>query len=174
MPRFTRSSGQVTRVTRERRLATLNITSTARYILAMRVLCVGRHRYLSEHLCRFFECLGLDTIPCVGIREAANLVRVHEPDAVICDYDLLATISLADWERDPTMSGVPMIAVSLTRHPWEPHLLDVNGIAGFLYLPTLDREDARRLLAAIRPKRPRIDPPNALPWPGTTAVAQFR
>jgi len=99
---------------------------------------------------------------------------VHEPDAVICDYDLLATISLTEWERDPTLSDVPVIAVSLTRHPGEAHLLDVNGIAGFLYLPTLDREDARRLLAAIRPTRTRIDPPNVLPWPGTTPVAQLR
>jgi hypothetical protein len=164
----------VTRVTRAGRRETLNIAPTARYILAMRVLCVARHRYLSEHLCRFFECLGLDTIPCVGIREAANMVPAHDPDAVICDYDLLATMSLADWERDPSVSGVPVFAVSLTRHPGEDHLLDVNGIAGFVYLPTLDRENARRLLAAIRPKRPRIDPPNVLPWPGTTAVAQLR
>ena len=164
----------MTRVTRAGRLETLNIGPTARYILAMRVLCVGRHRYLSEHLCRFFECLGLDAIPCVGIREAATLVPVDDPDAVICDYDLLATMSLADWERDPSVSDVPVVAVSLTRHPGEDHLLDVNGIAGFLYLPTLDREDARRLFAAIRPRRPRIDPPNVLPWPGTTAVAQFR
>jgi hypothetical protein len=140
----------------------------------MRALCIGRHPFLSEHLCRFFESIGLDTIPCVGITEAARLVSVHEPDAVICDYDLLATISLANWEQDPRLSDVPMIAVSLTRHPGEAHLLDINGIAGFLYLPTLDREDARRLLAAIRPRRARIDPPNVLPWPGTTPVAQFR
>jgi hypothetical protein len=140
----------------------------------MRALCIGRHPFLSEHLCRFFASLGLDTVPCVGFEEAARLVPVHEPDAVICDYDLLATISLAHWEQDPVLSEVPVIAVSLTRHPGEAHLLDINGIDGFLYLPTLDREDARRLLAAIRPKRTRIDPSNVLPWPGTTPVAQFR
>lgn len=166
--------GQVTHITPQRRPGALNIASTARYIVAMRALCVARHRFLSEHLCRFFESFGLDTIPCVGIQDAARLVPVHEPDAVICDYDLLATISLTEWERDPTLSDVPVIAVSLTRHPGEAHLLDVNGIAGFLYLPTLDREDARRLLAAIRPTRTRIDPPNVLPWPGTTPVAQLR
>ena len=151
----------------------LNFAPGARYIVRMRVLCIGRHPFLSEHLCRFFESLEVDSIPCVGISEAASLVPVHEPDAIICDYDLLATISLTEWEQDPALSQVPVIAVSLTRHPGEAHLLDINGIAGFLYLPTLDREDARRLLAAIRPKRTRIDPPN-LPWPGTTPVAQFR
>jgi len=157
----------------DRPIGPLNFAPGARYIVRMRVLCIGRHPFLSEHLCRFFESLGVDSIPCVGINEAASLVPAHEPDAIICDYDLLATMSLGDWEQDPTLSKVPVIAVSLTRHPGEAHLLDINGIAGFLYLPTLDREDARRLLAAIRPARTRIDPPN-LPWPGTTPVAQFR
>lgn len=157
----------------DRPIGPLNFAPGARYIVRMRVLCIGRHPFLSEHLCRFFESLGVDSIPCVGIDEAASLVPAHEPDAIICDYDLLATMSLGDWEQDPALSEVPVIAVSLTRHPGEAHLLDINGIAGFLYLPTLDREDARRLLAAIRPTRTRIDPPN-LPWPGTTPVAQFR
>ena len=152
----------------------LNFAPAARYIVAMRVLCIGRHPFLSEHLCRFFESLGLDAIPCIGIEQAATMVPVHETDAVICDYDLLATMPLANWEHDPALANVPMIAVSLTRHPGEAHLLDTNGIAGFLYLPTLDPEDARRLLMAIRPKRSRIDPPNVFPWPGTTPVAQFR
>ena len=102
------------------------------------------------------------------------MVPAHQADAVICDYDLLATMSLADWEQDPAVADVPMIAVSLSRHPEEAHPLDVNGIAGFLYLPTLDPEAARRLLTAIRPKRSRIDPPNVLPWPGTTPIAQLR
>jgi DNA-binding NarL/FixJ family response regulator len=138
----------------------------------MRVLCIGRHPFLSEHLCRFFESLGVDAIPCVGIREAASQLPMHEPDAVICDYDLLATTPLG--ECDPKRLDVPVIAVSLTRHPGDAHLLDIEGIAGFFYLPTLDREDARRLLAAIRSKRGRIDPPNVLQWPETTPVAQFR
>ena len=163
----------VTHVTAESCTGPLNFAPGARYIVRMRALCIGRHPFLSEHLCRFFESLGVESIPCVGIKEAANLVPAHEPDAIICDYDLLATMSLGDWEQDPTLSHVPVIAVSLTRHPGEAHLLDINGIAGFLYLPTLDREDARRLLAAIRPTRTRIDPPD-LPWPGTTPVAQFR
>ena len=38
---------------------------------------------------------------------------------------------------------MPVIAVSLTRRPHEAHLLDVNGIGGFLYLPLLDRNAAQ-------------------------------
>jgi len=173
MPRAGRFRG-VTQVTGGRGTQALNFASAARYIVAMRVLCISRHPFLTEHLCRFFQSLDLDTVPCAGMREAASLVPVHEPDAIICDYDLLATMPLETWERDPKLSDVPVIAVSLTRHPGEAHLLDINGIAGFLYLPTLDREDARRLLAAIRPKCERIDPPNTLPWPETTPVVHFR
>jgi DNA-binding NarL/FixJ family response regulator len=138
----------------------------------MRALCVGRHPYLSEHLGRFFEKLGVECIPCVGMHEAVELIALHTPDAVICDYDLLATMSLEGWETDPVIGGVPVIAVSLTRHPGEAHLLDVNNIAGFLYLPTLEPSDALKVLSAVPRKQPAINPPNTLLWPGTTPVAQ--
>ena len=140
----------------------------------MRVLCVGRHPFLSEHLGRFFEKLGVETTACVGIGEAEELVRQLGPDAIVCDYDLLATIPLTSWENDPVLARVPLIAVSLTRHPGEAHLLDINGIAGFLYLPTLDRNDALRLLTAIQQQRPGINPPTVLPWQGSTPIAQPR
>jgi DNA-binding NarL/FixJ family response regulator len=139
----------------------------------MRVLCVGRHQFLSEHLGRYFETLGVDTLVCVGMTDAMQMVADHKPDAVVCDYDLLTSASLATWENDPLLSGVPFIAVSLTRHPGEAHLLDVNGIAGFLYLPTLEPEDAHRVLDVVRQKRSGINPPNSLPWQGTTPVARF-
>ena len=142
----------------------------------MRVLCVGRHPYLSEHLGRFFEKLGVDTIPCVGMSEAVELASAHDPDAIICDYDLLLATSRTSWETDPVLSRVPLIAVSLTRHPGEAHLFDISDIAGFLYLPTLEPEDAQRVLEAVRQKRGGggINPPNVLPWPGTTPVARLR
>ena len=140
----------------------------------MRVLCVGRHPFLSDHLCRFFEDLGLEATPCVGTRDVASALRVAEADAVICDYDLLATASLAQWERDPVFARTPVVAVSLTRQPAEAHLLDINGIAGFLYLPTLDADDAHRLLAAVRRRNGGTAPPNVLTWQGTTAIAQLR
>lgn len=142
----------------------------------MRVLCVGRHPFLSEHLCRFFERLDLEAFPCVGLADIADQIRAEDPDAIICDYDLLATAPLSSWENDPTVASVPVIAVSMTRHPGEAHLLDVNGVAGFLYLPTLDLDDAQRLFAAVRRKRNRgIHPPDTLPWSGTTTpIAQMR
>jgi CheY-like chemotaxis protein len=114
----------------------------------MRVLCVGRHPFLSAHLCRFFDALGVTTRSAVGLEEAIEAAAEHQPDAVICDYDLLVTIPLDGWERDPLLSRLPVIAVSLTRRPNEVHVLDVNGIAGFLYLPTLERERALQVLGA--------------------------
>jgi chemotaxis response regulator CheB len=145
----------------------------------MRALCVGRHPYLSEHLCRFFEKLGVATMPCNGMADAARSVERFDPDVVICDYDLLATKPLTNWETDPALSAVPVIAVSLTRHPGEAHLLDVNGIAGFLYLPTLDPDDAQRFLSGVRRKRGEgsVTSPTTeslRPWPGTTPVAELR
>lgn len=111
-----------------------------------RALCVGRHRYLSEHLAAFFRAYGLDTECVVGLEQARRAAMERMPDLVLCEYDLLATASLAGLEQDGQLSRIPVIAVSLTRRPSEVHLLDVNGIAGFLYLPTLDRETARRAL----------------------------
>jgi len=49
------------------------------------------------------------------------------------------------------LSRIPVTAVSLTRRSDEMHLLDVNNIAGFFYLPVLTEDDARRLLRAVRP-----------------------
>jgi hypothetical protein len=140
----------------------------------MRALCVGRHRFLSEHLCRFFDELDLDTVACVGMSEALETIGRGGADVVICDYDLLATAPLAQWEDAPAFADVPVVAVSMTRHPGDAHLLDINGIAGFLYLPTLELDDARRLFGAVRRKRGGIVPPNVLTWPRTTPVAQLR
>ena len=114
----------------------------------MRLLCVGRHRFLADHIAALFRDAGADTQACVGLECAATLAAGNAPDAVLCEYDLLATNPLADWERDPTLASVPVIAVSLTRRPQEACAFDVNGIAGFLYLPTLDREVALRTLAS--------------------------
>jgi hypothetical protein len=137
----------------------------------MRVLCVGRHPYLSSHLCRFFCDLGVNAEPVVGLAEAIEAAALFQPDAVVCDYDLLATIPLDGWERDPLLSRLPVIAVSLTRRPEEVHLLDVNGIAGFLYLPTLEREHALQMLgAAASWRRAGVTAPASLPWPAQRAA----
>src|SRR5947207_15151340 len=132
----------------------------------MRVLCVARHPFLGAHLGRFFDALGVNTRPVVGLDEAIDAAAGYEPDAVVCEYDLLATIPLDGWERDPLLSRLPVIAVSLTRRPEEVHLLDVNGIAGFLYLPRLEREHALRMLrAAASARRAAVATPMSLAWP---------
>jgi hypothetical protein len=105
--------------------------------------------------------------------DAEELVRRREPDAVICEYDLLA-FSLPRWKDEAVLSRVPLIAVSLTRHPGEAHLLDISGLAGFLYLPALNDDDALRLLATVQQKRGGMIPHSMVPWPGTKPVAQLR
>ena len=120
----------------------------------LRALCIARHRILSEHIARYFAEMGVLTTNVVGLETALNGAADWTPDVVICDYDVLATVPLEEWERDRLLSRTPVVAVSLTRHAEELQLLDVNGIAGFLYLPTLDPSAAMRILyaAASRPK----------------------
>ena len=120
----------------------------------LRALCIARHCFLSEHIARYFSSMGLVTTNAVGLDSAIESAGELAPDVVICDYDLLATIPLEKWERDVLLSTTPVIAVSLTRHAEELHLLDVNGIAGFLYLPTLEEAPALKILhaAAARSK----------------------
>ena len=114
----------------------------------MRALCVGRHRFLSDHLSRFFRDVGLETVAAVGLEGALAAARTTAPEIVLCDYDLLVSAPLDRWEQDEIVSRIPIVAVSLTRRPSEVHLLDINGIAGFLYLPTLDRETVLRVIGA--------------------------
>jgi len=109
-------------------------------------LCVGRHRFLSDHLGAYFSRIGLRTVNVVGLDEARAALVNAVPQVVICDYDLLATIPTDRWEQDAVFAHVPVIAVSLTRRPEEMHVLDVHGIGGFLYLPTLDPPAALRLI----------------------------
>jgi DNA-binding response OmpR family regulator len=135
----------------------------------MRLLCIARHGVLSDHLASLFRGFGAETCSAVGLAEALAAARSFAPQAVICDYDLLATVSLSAWERDPQLARVPIVAVSLTRRPDEEHALDVNNVAGFVYLPSLEREDGVRLLAALSGRgasggsmRPRRDTPESV------------
>jgi hypothetical protein len=129
----------------------------------LRALCVGRHSYLSDHIARYFASLGMATRHAVGLNDALVESRDFKPDVVIAEYELLAMLSLETWERDELLSRTAVIAVSLTRRPQEAHLLDVNGIAGFLYLPLLDAENAMRIVsAAATSARARYVPAPAL------------
>lgn len=125
----------------------------------MRALCIGRHSFLAEHLGTVFRAFGLETIAAVGLHEAVEAAGKLGPDIVLCDYDLLATVPLSQWERDATLSRIPVVAVSLTRRHDEIHLLDVNSIAGFLYLPTLDPESVRKVLGLDSARAPSLLPP---------------
>jgi DNA-binding NarL/FixJ family response regulator len=120
----------------------------------LRALCIARHCILSEHIARYFAEMGVLTTNAVGLESALAGTADWTPDVVICDYDVLAMVPLESWEQDKLLSRTPVVAVSLTRHAEELQLLDVNGIAGFLYLPTLDRSAALRILyaAAARPR----------------------
>ena len=92
--------------------------------------------------------MGVATTDVVGLDAALERAADTSPDVVICDYDLLATLPLESWEANDLLSQTPVIAISLTRHAQELHLLDVNGIAGFLYLPTLEPAPAMKILQA--------------------------
>lgn len=135
----------------------------------MRALCIGRHRFLAEHLATVFRAFGLDTVPVVGLADAMKSASHQTPALVLCDYDLLATVPLSRWEQDDTLSRIPVVAVSLTRRYDEVHLMDVNGIAGFLYLPTLEPESARRVLGLDGVRVPHL--PSPMEWSHENARA---
>jgi hypothetical protein len=119
----------------------------------MRLLCIGRHQFLSEHLCRFFSDLGADCEPVVGIANALSVASTFEPHLVVAECDLLSAAVLDGWSRESVLQGVPVLAVSLTRRPDESISADVCGLAGAVYLPVLDRASALALLEGAR--RPR-------------------
>lgn len=143
----------------------------------MRALCVGRHRYLSEHLARYFRELGVETTSAVGPDDAATVAREWLPDVVLCDYEVLATLPLDEWERDAVLGRTPLVAVSLTRVPDEASLQNANGIAGLVYLPALNSAETLAMVtAAMRGGRRApgvVAPAGALaPWPAVIAGAR--
>jgi hypothetical protein len=138
----------------------------------MRLLCVGRHAYLSEHLCRYFRGLGADCSAAVGVSEALSLVTRYEPHAIVCDCDLITPGLLDEWAADPQMAEVPLLAVSLTRRPEELPPVELMGVAGVLYLPSLDRTQVLALLAGAHRRRgvmPPIDWQSPVASPSITA-----
>ena len=120
----------------------------------MQALCVGRHAFLADHISAFFRAVGLIAEPVVGLEAAMSEARRRGPDLVVCDYDLITPTWLAAWKRDELVCGIPLVAVSLTRRPEEVNLGSLPGVTDFLYLPTLDREDALRVISRARPVAP--------------------
>jgi hypothetical protein len=119
----------------------------------MRVLCVGRHAFLSEHLCRVFRDAGAECEPAVGTVETLRRGAEFEPHVVVSDCDLITPALLDSWAAEPMLAHVPVLAVSLTRRPEECAPADLCGLAAVIYLPSLDRTQVMELLAAVH--RPR-------------------
>jgi CheY-like chemotaxis protein len=119
----------------------------------MRVLCVGRHAFLSEHLCRYFGALGAECESVIGVAAVPAAAARFEPHLVLCDNDLLTPAQIDAWSRDAALEGIPVLAVSLTTRPEDAPPATQTGVAGVIYLPTLDREQGLALLAgADRPR----------------------
>jgi DNA-binding response OmpR family regulator len=119
----------------------------------MRVLCVGRHAFLSEHLCRFFSAAGAECEPAVGSAAALRKAAEFEPHVVVCDADLMTPALLDSWTTERALAEVPVLAVSLTRRPEESLPPAGPGLAAVVYLPGLEPEQATALLASLH--RPR-------------------
>lgn len=124
----------------------------------MRLLCVGRHAYLSEHLCRYFRELGADCAPVVGATDAVSFASHYEPHVIVCDCDLISPALLDEWAVEPSVADVPLLAVSLTRRPEELPPVELLGVAGVLYLPALERSTVLALLAGAHRRRGVVPP----------------
>jgi CheY-like chemotaxis protein len=125
----------------------------------MRVLCVGRHAFLSEHLCRVCREAGAECEPAVGGAEALRKAAEFEPHVVVSDCELLTPALLDSWIAEPSLTDVPVLAVSLTRRSEDPSQPEVNGPAAAIYLPSLDREQLFDLLASLYRPRGIATPP---------------
>ncbi|MGI8510204.1 MAG: hypothetical protein ACR2MQ_12845 [Gemmatimonadaceae bacterium] len=138
----------------------------------LHAICVARHPFIAEHFARFFSEVGVDTVAAVGLQGAVGSARRQRPDVVVCEYELLTSLPLDAWECDEVLRCTPVVGVSLTRRSDEVNPLDSNGIAGFLYLPTLSEDDARKLLyaAATRPTYT----PGTLPRSASTSINESR
>ncbi|MFL5605020.1 MAG: hypothetical protein ACJ8AD_01115 [Gemmatimonadaceae bacterium] len=137
----------------------------------MRVLCVGRHAFLSEHLCRYFQDAGAECEPAIGAADVLRLASQFEPHAVVCDCDLITPALLDSWTQEPALASVPVLAVSLTRRPLESAPAETVGLAAVVYLPGLSREQAASLLASVC--RPRgVNAPTS--WTVSSAAPRTR
>ena len=132
----------------------------------LRALCIARHCYLSQHIARYFAELGVDTSDAVGLDSTTSTAQAERPDLIICDYDLIASLPVEQWEAHELFSTIPVVAVSLTRNIDNAELLDAEGIAGFLYLPTLAPVPALETLRAAA-ARSRFILPSRMGAPST-------
>jgi chemotaxis response regulator CheB len=128
----------------------------------MRVLCVGRHAFLSEHFCRVFSEANAECEPVVGATDALRKAAEFEPHVVVCDCDLMTPTLLESWASEPTLAHVPVLAVSLTRRPDDSLTADLCGPAAVIYLPALKTDQIAALLRGLPRPRGVPTPPS---WP---------
>ena len=124
----------------------------------MRLVCVSRHHFLSEHLCRVFGELGVQCEAVVGIAAAGEIALRFEPHLLVVEDALLSPSVLDEWAGSHAMRDVPVMAVSLTRRPGEAMAVSPNGVAGVIYLPSLDRAAALALMECARGPRGVVAP----------------
>jgi hypothetical protein len=126
----------------------------------MRVLCVGRHAFLSEHLCRVFGAVGASCEPVIGSTAVPGAATRFEPDVVVCEGDLLTPAVLEGWARDAALRDVPVLAVSMTPRAGDvlPAELTACDPAAVVYLPSLDRTRVAALLTSLRRPRSVVAP----------------
>ena len=119
----------------------------------MRLLCVGRHEILSEHLCRVFTETGARCEALVGVADVVARAAALEPHVIVCDCDLLTPSVLEHWATVLALASVPVLSVTLTHRPSELTDTGVRGSRLAVYLPGLDADGVSRLLATvIRPR----------------------
>src|SRR5918911_161411 len=129
----------------------------------MRAVCIARHQYLTDHLCSIFDEIGIECTGAVGFQAGVEAAQAQTPNVVICDYDLLTATPLLEWESDPTLASIPIIPVSLTHRPDEAQLFGSQGVAGFLYLAALGKEEIKKAVETAAAHR--VKPPaHALRW----------
>lgn len=119
----------------------------------MRVLCIGRHEFLSEHLSRYFSGLGAVCESAVGSGAADSAAAQFEPHLIVAESELLNLQVLDEWSQVRSLRGVPVLAVSLTRRAEEHLSAELCGVAGVIYLPKLTYVQARSLLAGVQKPR---------------------
>ena len=123
----------------------------------MRLLCVGRHAYLSEHLCRYFRDLGADCAAAVGANEARHVAATFEPHVVVCDCDLITPSLLNEWATDPNAPFLAWDTSSVTQD-------ELGVVRSFLARRSMLTADARGRLAKQLADRIRPRVPAAPDW----------
>lgn len=118
----------------------------------MRVLCVGRHAFLSDHLCRVFGGVGAVCEPVIGTNGVPQAAARFEPHVIVCEGDLLSTTVLNSWAAVAALIDVPVIAVSLSPRLDDELPADVGATepAAVIYLPSLNRVQIAALLDSAR------------------------